>query len=144
MRVAFSRELPYNAFRPDLQRQRTGPAAWGRRRTSTQPPSMESISSSSSPTAAVGDIAGTCLYRVFFVLFLSPRPWTSYMATNLATANLRDPVTAHMHQDFTRVLLGQTVGEALDELRQHPPKGRIIYFYVVDEQGRLQGVVPTR
>jgi magnesium transporter len=66
------------------------------------------------------------------------------MATNLATTNLRDPVTAHMHQDFTRVLLGQTVGKALDELRQHPPKGRIIYFYVVDEQGRLQGVVPTR
>jgi magnesium transporter len=66
------------------------------------------------------------------------------MQTNLGLANLRDPVTAHMHQDFTRVSLGQTVGEALDGLRQHPPKGRIIYFYVVDEQGRLQGVVPTR
>jgi magnesium transporter len=66
------------------------------------------------------------------------------MTTNLALAHLRDPVTAHMHQDFTRVLLGQTVGEALDGLRQHPPKGRIIYFYVVDREGRLQGVVPTR
>jgi magnesium transporter len=66
------------------------------------------------------------------------------MSTNFAAAHLRDPVTAHMHQDFTRVFLGQTVGEALDELRQNPPKGRIIYFYVVDEQGRLQGVVPTR
>lgn len=66
------------------------------------------------------------------------------MGTTLARANLQDPVIAHMHQDFTRVLLGQTVGEALDGLRQHPPKGRIIYFYVVDEQGRLQGVVPTR
>jgi magnesium transporter len=66
------------------------------------------------------------------------------MATNLATTNLRDSVTAHMHQDFTRVFLDQTVGAALDGLRQHPPKGRIIYFYVVDEEGRLQGVVPTR
>src|SRR5579884_2315488 len=66
-----------------------------------------------------------------------------FMGTNLTLANLRDPVTAHMHQDFTRVFLGQTVGEALDGLRQNPPKGRIIYFYVVDEQGRLQGVVPT-
>jgi magnesium transporter len=66
------------------------------------------------------------------------------MGTAFAAVNLRDPATAHMHQDFTRVSLGQTVGEALDELRQHPPKGRIIYFYVVDEQGRLQGVVPTR
>jgi magnesium transporter len=59
-------------------------------------------------------------------------------------ANLQDPVTAHMHQDFTRVSLGETVGGALDGLRQDPPKGRIIYFYVVDDEGRLQGVVPTR
>ena len=66
------------------------------------------------------------------------------MGTDLAGAKLSDRVAAHMHQDFTRVLLGQTVGEALDGLRQHPPRGRIIYFYVVDEQGRLHGVVPTR
>src|SRR5262249_27836420 len=26
----------------------------------------------------------------------------------------------------------------------HPPEGRIIYFYVVDREDRLQGVVPTR
>jgi magnesium transporter len=49
-----------------------------------------------------------------------------------------------MHQDFTRVSLGQTVAEALEGLRRQPPRGRIIYFYVVDEEGRLQGVVPTR
>ncbi len=67
-----------------------------------------------------------------------------FMEAKLTLESLHDPVTAHMHQDFTRVFLGQTVGEALDGLRQNPPKGRIIYFYVVDEQGRLQGVVPTR
>jgi magnesium transporter len=68
------------------------------------------------------------------------------MGTSLKGANLRlhDPVTAHMHQDYTRVFLGQTVGEALDMLRQDPPRGRIIYFYVVDAEGRLQGVVPAR
>jgi magnesium transporter len=49
-----------------------------------------------------------------------------------------------MHQDFTRVSLDQTVGEALDEVRRNPPRGRIIYFYVLDKEGRLQGVVPTR
>ena len=65
------------------------------------------------------------------------------MAT-LTKADLNDPVTRHMHQDFTRLLLGQTVGEALDWLRQHPPQGRIVYFYVVDGDGRLHGVVPTR
>jgi magnesium transporter len=40
--------------------------------------------------------------------------------------------------------LHQTVGEALAWLRENPPGGRIIYFYVVDHDGRLVGVVPTR
>jgi Na+:H+ antiporter, NhaA family len=57
---------------------------------------------------------------------------------------LNDPVTKRMHQDFTQLRVGQTVGEALDWLRQNPPLGRVIYFYVVDGEGRLQGVVPTR
>jgi magnesium transporter len=66
------------------------------------------------------------------------------MPSALATARFNDPVTKHMHQDFTRLQLGQTVGEALASLRQNPPRGRIIYFYVVDTEDRLQGVVPTR
>jgi magnesium transporter len=66
------------------------------------------------------------------------------MRKPLAEARLTDSVTAHMHQDFTRLQLGQTVGEALDWLRQNPPPGRIVYFYVVDEKGCLHGVVPTR
>src|SRR5262245_60744456 len=49
-----------------------------------------------------------------------------------------------MHQDFPRLGVGQTVGDALDWLRRHPPPGRVIYFYVVDDEGRLRGVVPTR
>jgi magnesium transporter len=53
-------------------------------------------------------------------------------------------VTEHLRQDFTKLSLGQTVGEALDWLRAHPPPGQIIYLYVVDEEGRLCGVVPTR
>src|SRR2546423_649285 len=44
----------------------------------------------------------------------------------------------------TCVPLGQTVGGALAWLRDHPPDGPIIYFYVVDADGRLRGVVPTR
>ena len=39
---------------------------------------------------------------------------------------------------------GTTVGEALAQTRQREPSGRIVYFYVVDEENRLQGVVPTR
>jgi len=49
-----------------------------------------------------------------------------------------------MRQDFPRLLMEQTVGEAMQWLRQNPPGGRIIYFYVIDKEGRLQGVVPTR
>jgi magnesium transporter len=40
--------------------------------------------------------------------------------------------------------MSQTVAEALDGLRRSPPQGRILYLYVVDDQGCLVGVVPTR
>jgi magnesium transporter len=36
------------------------------------------------------------------------------------------------------------VGECLEHLRTHPLTERVIYFYVVDEEGVLKGVVPTR
>jgi Na+:H+ antiporter, NhaA family len=62
----------------------------------------------------------------------------------LTTPRLAAPVTGRMHQGFTRLRAGQTVGEALDWLRRNPPPGRVIYFYVVDGEGRLLGVVPTR
>jgi Na+:H+ antiporter, NhaA family len=49
-----------------------------------------------------------------------------------------------MREDFTPLRVGQTVNEALEWLRLHPPRGRVIYFYVVDEDGVLRGVVPAR
>ena len=36
------------------------------------------------------------------------------------------------------------MGEALAAIRQSPPPSRIVYFYVVDAEGRLQGVIPAR
>jgi magnesium transporter len=66
------------------------------------------------------------------------------MASILTPGHLDDPVTKHMHADCTRLPLGLTVEQALAWVRNHPPPSRIIYFYVVDEDGRLQGVVPTR
>jgi magnesium transporter len=66
------------------------------------------------------------------------------VASSLTKAALNDPVARHLHQDFARILVSQTVGEALEDLRQHPPQGRILYLYVVDEEGHLKGVVPTR
>jgi magnesium transporter len=48
------------------------------------------------------------------------------------------------HRDFARVYIGQTVADALAEVQRSKLESRIVYFYVVDEDGRLQGVVPTR
>ena len=58
--------------------------------------------------------------------------------------HLNDPITRHMRTDFAAIRMEQTVGEALTEIRALPPEGRIIYFYVIDAENRLQGVVPTR
>ena len=62
----------------------------------------------------------------------------------LTKVELDDPVSLHLHQDFARIRANQTVREAHDGLRRHPPRGRILYLYVVDDQDRLAGVVPTR
>jgi magnesium transporter len=66
------------------------------------------------------------------------------MAAALTGVQLNDPVTLHLRGDFARILVDQTVGESLDWLRSNPPSGRILYLYVVDGEGRLKGVVPTR
>lgn len=66
------------------------------------------------------------------------------MPAPLTERHLADLVSQHMRTDVVRLQAGQTVSEALASLRQQPPSGRIIYFYVVDGDGKLLGVVPTR
>jgi magnesium transporter len=66
------------------------------------------------------------------------------MTTTRIGANLQDPVAKHMRRDFSFVRDDQTVAEALASVRERQPGGRIVYFYVVDGDGRLCGVVPTR
>jgi magnesium transporter len=66
------------------------------------------------------------------------------MISKTDVPDLDDVVTKHLRGDCTRLRLGQTVGQALDGLRRDPPADRIIYFYVVDDDGKLLGVVPTR
>jgi magnesium transporter len=60
------------------------------------------------------------------------------------TDHLADPVLKHARKDFVRVLVHQTVAEALAYVQQSRVEGRIVYFYVTDGAGRLKGVVPTR
>jgi magnesium transporter len=62
----------------------------------------------------------------------------------LTETNLSDPVAHHMRTDLARLSVDHTVGQALESIRRSPPPARIVYFYVVDAAGRLQGVIPTR
>lgn len=66
------------------------------------------------------------------------------VSSTLVEHDLNDPVTLHMRTDIARLHVHQSVGEALAAVREKPPESRIIYFYVVDDDNRLQGVVPTR
>lgn len=66
------------------------------------------------------------------------------MNRKLKVIDLSDPVIRHMRTDFSRLRGDQTVGEALAQLRAQPPRERVIYFYVVDREDRLEGVIPTR
>lgn len=66
------------------------------------------------------------------------------MSTLPAGLKLDDPIARHMRPDCACLRAGQTIAEALEFLRHKSPEGRIIYFYVIDDNDRLQGVVPTR
>lgn len=57
---------------------------------------------------------------------------------------LADPVSKHMRTDPTRIRKGATAGEALEYIRSHEVGGGVVYFYVVDDEDRPVGVVPTR
>ena len=54
------------------------------------------------------------------------------------------PVVEHARKDFPLLDAGMTVGEALERIRREGVGERVIYFYAIDEQKRLLGVVPTR
>lgn len=57
---------------------------------------------------------------------------------------LDDPLRQHLQSDLVRLRPEQTVDEALASLRKEAPQNPIVYFYVVNDVGRLVGVVPTR
>ena len=58
--------------------------------------------------------------------------------------DLHDSVLDHIQADVVRLLPNQTVADALHALRDRGPDHDIVYIYVVDDDGRLTGVVPTR
>ena len=58
--------------------------------------------------------------------------------------HLNQPVTKFASTDFTALPREFTVAEALAQIRERGVGEKIIYFYVVEADGRLAGVVPTR
>jgi magnesium transporter len=54
------------------------------------------------------------------------------------------PVINIVRKDATTLLYSITVQRALEEIRRKGTGERIVYFYVVDDDDRLVGVVPTR
>jgi magnesium transporter len=58
--------------------------------------------------------------------------------------NFDSAVVEHARKDFPLLDANMTVGEALERIRREGVGERVIYFYAVDQQERLAGVVPTR
>jgi magnesium transporter len=58
--------------------------------------------------------------------------------------HLSEPIVNFATRDFTALPRDLTVAEALRRVREQGVSDRIIYFYVVDEDQRLIGVLPTR
>ena len=65
-------------------------------------------------------------------------------AANPASEHLNDPVLPFARQDFTILNQDQTIEQTLTVIRERGIGEKVIYFYVVDEDRHLVGVVPTR
>ena len=56
----------------------------------------------------------------------------------------QQPVTDYARKDFSSFNKNLTVEEALNKIRNEGVGERIVYFYVVDDEEKLVGVLPTR
>ncbi len=62
----------------------------------------------------------------------------------MTTDHLNEPVGGLAVKEFTALAQELTVTGALAQIREHGAAQQIIYFYVVDADQRLVGVLPTR
>jgi magnesium transporter len=58
--------------------------------------------------------------------------------------HLNEPIAQYARRDFALLRSTMTVREALDAIREQGVGEKVVYFYVVDENDRLAGVLPTR
>ena len=58
--------------------------------------------------------------------------------------HLQESALRYARQDFPIIRDSVTVGEALNIIRREGVGERIIYFYIINDEGQLAGIVPTR
>ncbi|HME87844.1 MAG TPA: magnesium transporter [Chthoniobacterales bacterium] len=58
--------------------------------------------------------------------------------------DFNSPVIEHARKDFPLLDAEMTVGQALERIRREGVGERVIYFFAVDKDKRLVGVLPTR
>ncbi len=58
--------------------------------------------------------------------------------------NLKEPINNYITEVHTTVHPDHTIEQALANLRQKDIHDKIVYFYVVDDEGTLKGVISTR
>ncbi|HST29767.1 MAG TPA: CBS domain-containing protein, partial [Chthoniobacterales bacterium] len=58
--------------------------------------------------------------------------------------DFNSPVAEHARKDFPLLDADMTIAEALERIRREGVGERVIYFFAVDSEKRLVGVLPTR
>jgi magnesium transporter len=61
-----------------------------------------------------------------------------------AIPDFNSPVLDHARKDFPLLRTEMTVEHALEQIRREGLAERVIYFYAIDVEGKLAGVLPTR
>ena len=62
----------------------------------------------------------------------------------MTTKNLHQKVGELVKPIHSTIHIDQTVEEALSHIRKHKNDEKIVYFYAVDDEKQLKGVVSTR
>jgi magnesium transporter len=66
------------------------------------------------------------------------------VANSSTLPDFGDSIAQHARRDFPLLDTRMTVAEALDKIRAEGVGERVIYFYTVDADKKLKGVIPTR
>ena len=66
------------------------------------------------------------------------------MSSTVTEDHLDESILKFSRTDYVRVRIDHTVEQALRSVQGSRPTGRVVYFYVIDDDNKLCGVLPTR